>query len=456
MSKWRRLAIAAISNSIRPHMGRELRFIRSIEFAPPDQKDAAVGERLERILLHAAATVPYYSRVLVEAGVVEGGRVRIENFANIPFLTKDIIRREGEGLYSRGHEARHSYKTSSGGCTGEPVTFLEDRECWGRHRTTRFVFNEWVGPKPGDREMMLWGALREILPLEESTSERLKNRFFNARMLNAYRMGPEQMTRYVAEWNRFRPVLVWAFTRSIYEFARFIRANGLRVVAPRAITVTSESLTEEMRTFVEQVIGCPVINQYGSREVGPVACECSEKNGLHILENGVKVEVVGADGQVVGPGEQGEVVATGLANKSMPIIRYKVGDTAVPSDRTCACGRPFAMLESVTGRTLNHFHRRDGVLVNALYFIRLFWHRPWVKRFQLRQKSHDLVVAYLVKVSEPPPGEIEEVQAKTRAAMGEGCELRFEFVDDIPPSPSGKYLYTICELPRDGTNHAPA
>ena len=72
-----------------------------------------------------------------------------------------------------------------------------------------------------------------------------------------------------------------------------------------------------------------------------------------------------------------------------------------------------------------------------------------MKRFQLRQKSHDLVVAYLVKVSEPPPGEIEDMQAKTRAAMGEGCELRFEFVDDIPPTPSGKRLHTICELPDD-------
>ena len=454
MSYWRRLAIAAISNSIRPHMGQERRFIRSIEFAPAAEKDAAVNERLEAMLLRAASTVPYYSRVLKKAGVVEGGCVRIENFANIPFLTKEIVRREGENLYSRGHEARHSYENSSGGSTGEPVTFIQDRECWGRHWMTKFVFNEWVGVRPCDREMMLWGSLREILPAEENSVERLKKWLLNVRVLDAFRMGPEQMTRHVSRWNRFRPVLVWAFTQSIYEFARFIRASDLRVVPPRAITVTSEPLTEEMRTFVEQVIGCPVVNQYGSREVGPIACECAEQNGLHILENGVKVEIVGEDGQAVGPGEQGEVVVTGLTNGSGPMIRYRIGDTAIPSDRRCACGRSFAMLESVTGRTVNHFRTRDGALVNAFCFIKLFYYRPWVRAFQVRQKSYDLVVAYVLKTAEPPPGELDEMRAKARDAMGEGCELRFEFVDDLPPSPSGKYLHTICELPDEETDRS--
>jgi phenylacetate-CoA ligase len=124
MSHWRRLAIAAISNSIRPHMGQERRFIRSIEFAPADEKDAAVNERLEAMLLRAASAVPYYSRVLKEARVVEGGRVRLENFAAIPFLTKEIVRREGERLWARDRGARHAYETSSGGSTGEPVTRL--------------------------------------------------------------------------------------------------------------------------------------------------------------------------------------------------------------------------------------------------------------------------------------------------------------------------------------------
>ena len=454
MSYWRRLAIAAISNSIRPHMGQERRFIRSIEFAPAAEKDAAVNERLEAMLLRAASTVPYYSRVLKKAGVVEGGCVRIENFANIPFLTKEIVRREGENLYSRGHEARHSYENSSGGSTGEPVTFIQDRECWGRHWTTKFVFNEWIGVRPGDRELMVWGSPRDIRQGTGARSERLKKWFFNVRLLDCCRMNEERMAEHVSRWHEFRPALVWAFADPIYQLGRYIEARGLRVVAPRAIANTAGPLPDETRAFVERMFACPVYNQYGAREVGPIACECAEKHGLHILENNVKVEVVDAAGQPVGAGEQGEVVVTGLTNGSGPMIRYRIGDTAIPSDRRCACGRSFAMLESVTGRTVNHFRTRDGALVNAFCFIKLFYYRPWVRAFQVRQKSYDLVVAYVLKTAEPPPGELDEMRAKARDAMGEGCELRFEFVDDLPPSPSGKYLHTICELPDEETDRS--
>ena len=297
MSKWRRLAIAAISNSIRPHMGDELRFIRSIEFATPDQKDAAVGQRLESMLLHAAETVPYYSRVLAEAGVVEDGRVRIENFTSIPFLTKDIIWREGENLHSRGHRSRHSYKTSSGGSIGEPGTFLEDRECWGRHWMTKFVFNEWIGIRPGDRELMVWGSPRDVRPATQTCLARLKKWFFNVRLLDCLRMNEERMAAHVSRWNKFRPALVWAFTDPIYELGRYVEARGPRVVSPRAIANTASPLLEETRAFVESVFACPVYNQYGAREVGPIACECAEQHGLHILENNVKVEVVDAAGR---------------------------------------------------------------------------------------------------------------------------------------------------------------
>ena len=43
---------------------------------------------------------------------------------------------------------------------------------------------------------------------------------------------------------------------------------------------------------------------------------------------------------------------------------------------------------------------------------------------------------------------MEEIRQKTRVVMGGECEVNFEFVDDIPPSRSGKYSYTISEVPQ--------
>ena len=44
------------------------------------------------------------------------------------------------------------------------------------------------------------------------------------------------------------------------------------------------------------------------------------------------------------------------------------------------------------------------------------------------------------------PWELEEIKAKTRVVMGEDCSVAFEFLEEIPPSSSGKYSYTITEV----------
>ena len=449
MSIWRRAAINIVSKTVMPLIGEEHRFARSLEFAPREEVDAAIDERLRALLLRAASTVPYYADVLEVSGVVVGGVVRLENFERIPFLTKDIIRNEGANLYASDYKTRHPYENTSGGSTGEPVKFIQDREYELRRYGSRFFYNTWAGKKPGDRELMLWGSERDVLKGSRTALDRLKHWVFASDFLNSYRMGEEEMTRYADHWNAARPVMVWAYVESIYEFARFLRDSGGRVAAPKSIVSSAGTLTEPVREFVEEVMRCPVLNQYGSREVGPVAAECLEQDGLHILENSVYIEILSADGSPAAPGQQGEVVVTSLTNHSMPLIRYKIGDLAVPAGHACSCGRSLKTLQAVTGRTTDRFRTRAGVLVDGRFFNELLIPKPWVKTYQVHQTDYDRITAYVVKLAEPQPGDIEGIQADVRTAMGDDCELRVEFVDDIAPCASGKFRYTICDLEDD-------
>lgn len=446
MPDWRRTGIFLIARAYRPVIVRELRLARSLEHAPRRAVDELADTRLERLLTHAAAKVPYYGRVLREAGVVDGGRVRLDRFQDIPLLTKDVIRREGAALHSTDCKARHCFRNTSGGSTGEPVTFLQDRasEC-GSYAMT-FFYRGWAGVQPGERLLQLWGSERDILGTGHPVAVRLKRWLFNELMLNSFRMGDAEMAGYAARWNEFRPVMVHAYVESIYEFARFLRARRLSVRPPRVAFTAAGTLTEDVRSFVSKVIGCPVLNQYGSRETGLIAAECPRMEGLHVPEIYVRVELVDQEGRATRAGEHGEVVVTPLTNYSMPLIRYRIGDTAVASAHVCSCGRPFRLLGSVTGRVTSHFLTREGKLVHGEYFTHLFYHRPWVRRFQVRQKNYDEVVAYVVKQAEPAAGELAELEHGVRAIMGERCAVRFDFVEDIPPSPSGKYMYTVCDL----------
>ena len=57
--------------------------------------------RLAELLRHAWAQVPYYRDTLESCGAVRDGRVDLDRFADIPFLTKEVIRAEGDRLRAK-------------------------------------------------------------------------------------------------------------------------------------------------------------------------------------------------------------------------------------------------------------------------------------------------------------------------------------------------------------------
>ena len=96
------------------------------------------------------------------------------------------------------------------------------------------------------------------------------------------------------------------------------------------------------------------------------------------------------------------------------------------------------------------FRRRDGTVVPAEYFIHFLGvvlNRGWVKKTQLVQRDFDDVE--LKVVVDPDAGDQDTVQELIDAiqkVMGAACQVQVTYHDDIPPSPSGKYRYTNCEL----------
>jgi phenylacetate-CoA ligase len=68
------------------------------------------------------------------------------------------------------------------------------------------------------------------------------------------------------------------------------------------------------------------------------------------------------DGEVVSPGEQGEIVITDLNNYVMPFIRYATGDLAVRGD-LCACGNAFPLIRKIVGRSFEYLRAKNGDLI---------------------------------------------------------------------------------------------
>jgi phenylacetate-CoA ligase len=128
-----------------------------------------------------------------------------------------------------------------------------------------------------------------------------------------------------------------------------------KTLALRVGVFGAEPWSENMRSEVERKLNIRAVDIYGLSEViGPgVAMQCLETDrGLHIFEDHFLPEIIDPDtGEVLPPGEKGELVFTTLTKEAFPLIRYRTKDISRLIYEKCACGRTMVRMEKVTGRT---------------------------------------------------------------------------------------------------------
>jgi phenylacetate-CoA ligase len=207
-----------------------------------------------------------------------------------------------------------------------------------------------------------------------------------------------------------------------------------------------------MRETIGRVFRAPIFDRYGTREAGLIATECDRHQGLHLMGETTVLEILDRNGREVGVGEPGETVSTNLWNYTMPLIRYRVQDQVVRGPDLCECGRAYPMVERVVGRAASCFPRPDGGLVLSDFWIRMFgvdFNTSDIYKYQFVQEAIDRVTLRLVL--RPGCDGLDEkmreaIVARICDAMGAPCHVGFSIEDDIPPTESGKHLYSVSKV----------
>ena len=99
----------------------------------------------------------------------------------------------------------------------------------------------------------------------------------------------------------------------------------------------------------------------------------------------------------------------------------------------------------VEGRRVDMFRTPDGRTVWGGFASPLFG-MPGVRRFQVVQKSLDLVVVRIVRDGELDAERLATIERTIHTALGEQVTVRFEYPDEIPVLDSGKYRYALSEV----------
>jgi phenylacetate-CoA ligase len=425
------------------HFRQWLALLQQTERAEPGCLEDLELTLLRGFLQRAAREVPFWRDRLQAAGIDPGGVRTPADLKALPPLEKEEVRAKQSDLWPDWVRRGGVVWYHTSGTTGKALTVPVSTECLQREYAFRWLHYGWTGIRQGDRVATFAGH-----PVVPPSRRRPPFWVYNAMerqlIFSAQHLGPREGQEVAKRLARFRPDLIHGYPSALALVAQAVLEADVEIPSLKGVYTASETLLEAQQNLIARAFRCPVMNWYGNTEMVANIVACPE-GCLHVQVLHSWVEILRPDGSPAREGEEGELVCTGFGNSAMPLIRYRVGDRAVVSGAGCRCGRTTPTVAAVTGRVEDYVVTPSGRLVGRLDHV--FKDSLSVREAQLIQDRPDHLRIVVVPRPEFDRSRDEAViTAHLRERLEPQMSWTFEYVDEIPRGPTGKFRFVVSEV----------
>lgn len=392
-------------------------------------------EKIQKLLIHAVRTVPYYRDWFARKGCSLDGL----SISDFPILTKADFRGRVESFISDTCSKRKLFFSRTSGSTGEPFGFYKTKASFDYTYATLWRGLARYEIHPGDKRVLIKGI--DEVP-QQTYAKRICRAIYGKLnrciVVDAHFLGvsEDHVLTEIQRVMKYGPVYFHGYASSIYLLAKTIEERQINLgdLKLKAIVTESEKCHDFQRKCMERVFRCRVIENYGCVEFGMIA-QPAVDGTLCLNEDHVFVETT----------DSGEAVLTNLDEYGFPLIRFKNGDLL-------SIGPPHNMLPYRTvigldGRVAEAIKLPGGgQLQGYIVMYPISKHMGWIKAYQIHQITMDLLVLRFV-VDRPLPDEIRlQILREMQEIVGAAVNVEIEIVDSIPLSKSGKRTFVRTDI----------
>jgi phenylacetate-CoA ligase len=409
------------------------------QWMTPRELDELAFRKLERLLMHAYETVPYYAQTMRRAGFSPYRLSHRDTLAKLPVLTRADVERHFGRLRST-RRARGGWRVAtSAGAGGAPARFIVDAtfETWSDARELRALgwCSDW---QIGERRAVVVPGMRAdgLMAWPRRAGALLEQRLD----VDAGDLRVAQLDAVLRRLAEYEPVLLCGYATTLHLLAEVAKVRGIALRGLRAIQTSGEASSPAMAEALRAWFGVPVLDRYWTAETGLVAHQSvADSDRMCIQAESSYVEFVSERGTPCAPGEDGAVVVTTLDNYAMPLIRYRTSDIAAPLLGHCPRGRGLPLMSKVRGRTSDVIRLPSGERVPPQVFAEVFGAHTSIVWYQVVQERRDSLRVALLLRCRPRP-ELEQALARQiQARTGARLAIEFEYPRNLPRTPAGKH-----------------
>lgn len=398
----------------------ELNKFEHLSAAEQNQKQFKL---LKDTLIYAYEHVPYYKKLFNQVNFDPFRMQKAEELKKLPLLTKDMAIEAKEQMYS--DENINYFESLTGGSSGRSLKVLLDKDSIYKERAfinqylAKFGFN----PKKS-RTLAIMGHNKG----EDYYYSPLKNEM----AVSPFRLFDE--SRFEMVWKaveKFQPDIISGYPSGIYMFAQLMeRYNKQRKF--QLVDFFAENYTEEMKSYVEKIMQCRAVANYGHTERAVFATLYDKGYLFHKMYGYTEFLPTETEGEF-------QVVCTGFISRKMPLIRYVTDDVVRFTEGEYAYIQGHktseACLLSKTGTKI--FKGALTLHVNAFNKVRQYQY------VQYEQGKAFLDLVLIEPLSEKEKKEINSYLAVRCEGL---LDVELRFVDQVQLTRRGKYNWAVSKI----------
>jgi phenylacetate-CoA ligase len=400
-------------------------------------------ESIKEIVRRAYDRSHFYQEKMKRAGVTPDDIMDLSDLSRLPFLTKDELRGKPWALLTCDKKDVALVQVSTGTTGGEEIYIMNTWEDYYLHELSP-GYPKLLPVEKGD-------ICLNALPYEMSSAGLAFHKTFmdgcQATVIPAGKGGAYSTPAKTIKMMRdLQPIVVittpsWAITLAE---AAAENSFDLKSLPLKKIWLTGEGCSPAFRERVEKLWGITANFYYGSLECGGIGVECDAHNGYHIIQAHAIVEIVNPEtGEVLEPGEIGEIVVSCPLRYHSPILRYRTMDLGYIDTDPCSCGILLPRL-FLRGRMVDQIIVQ-GVSLSPFYLEEFLMRLPevgnWYQFVVDSSASDRLKVRCELSAGVQPSKELAESLA-SKMEFAIGIPFEFEFVDKLP-RPNGKTVRVV-------------
>jgi phenylacetate-CoA ligase len=397
--------------------------------------------KLKNLLNYCYNNIPYY-KFLFDSNNIHPHDIKNEgDFKKIPILTRDIIINNYEGLFDPNIDKNLFWYDKTSGSTGHALKYARTNDEREYAFSLRYRANAWAGWNYYERSAWIVTDARRITQIN-SLKGKISLLLSGRLLLNTKNITRDKMFEWAEQIKSFKPKVIYGYSSILAEFAEFLIDNNIKLNGIKAVISTAEPLNK--RETISKAFNAKVFDQYGASELPCISHECT-CGALHLNFDEMFVEFE----QISSTSDMQKIIITPLFIKSFPLLRYELGDAAVPIEQKCKCNLPYPVIELKAGRISDNLVTKDGRLLSG---VTTGWYVNYIteniRQFQIIQLDYENIQINAVSEANCITNEDEKaiIDYFRKIFQDENLNIKINYVNKITPGTNGKIRTVISKI----------